>query len=188
MPNHCWNYLQAPDGDISVFEQYLTTKMRGSPFISDVPLSDDEELCLAPDCGYPETFLDFQKIIPMAQNLLNGDGWYDWRIRHWGTKWNSYDGHVQDEGIGFNTAWGPPTPVIAALSKLVQKPLRLTFDEPGNDFCGEFLANPDGTCVDNTYSPRDQAPEALRDELGIDDEEELDRLYEQQLQEATGQD
>ena len=46
--------------------------------------------------------IDFDKIIPQPEGLYMGDlgekerqiykdnNWYDWRHKHWGTKWNSY--------------------------------------------------------------------------------------------------
>jgi hypothetical protein len=64
--------------------------------------------------------------------------------------------------------------VIVELAKQIGKPLRLIYDESGMDFCGEVLAQPDGTYVDNCYSPRSDAPAELKDDLMIDEEEELD--------------
>ena len=161
MPNDCYNYLEAPDGDLSLIVDYFSTARR-----SYSPL--------------PEVFLDFEKILPMPEELrgteapTDNPNWYDWCCENWGTKWNSYDGNVTDDGIGFNTAWSPPSPVITALSKQIGKPLRLIYDESGMDFCGEVLAQPDGTYVDNCYSPRSDAPAELKDDLMIDEEEELD--------------
>ena len=48
--------------------------------------------------------------------------WYDWRVRHWGTKWNCYE--CEDEGdrrIAFLTAWAPPDPVFDALARRYPK-------------------------------------------------------------------
>jgi hypothetical protein len=164
MPNDCYNYLEAPDGDVSLIADYFSTRKREySPL--------------------PEVFLDFQKIIPMPKELEGTESpsdkpnWYDWCNANWNTKWNSYDGNVTDDGISFNTAWAPPTPVIAALAKQIEKPLRLIYDEMGMDFCGEVLAYPDGTYEDNCYSPRTDAPQSLKDDLMIDEEEELDENY-----------
>ena len=161
MPNHCYNYLEAPDGDLSLIADYFSTEKRS---YSDLP----------------DVFLDFQKIVPMPKELKgttspsDGPNWYDWWVSNWGTKWNSYDGNVTDDGISFNTAWAPPTPVIVALAKQIDKPLRMIYDESGMDFCGEVLAYPDGNFIDNCYSPRSEAPDHLRDDLMIDEEEELD--------------
>ena len=47
--------------------------------------------------------------------------WYDWSIKNWGTKWNSYDAYNTSSYDGyemeFNTAWSAPHPVIDALAK-----------------------------------------------------------------------
>jgi hypothetical protein len=153
MPNDCYNYLEAPEGDVSLIVDYISTEKRDwSPL--------------------PDTFLDFEKIAPTPEDV--GDDWYGWRSENWGARSNSYEGQVTEDGISFNTAWSPPIPVIAALAKQVGKPLRLIYDEAGMDFCGEVLANPDGTYVDNCYSPRSDAPAQLKDDLMIDEEEDLD--------------
>jgi hypothetical protein len=73
---------------------------------------------------------DFSK--PIAERLqFNGDNWYDWNVRNWGTKWDVAvrDGEDYPEtellveedwsdrlGYRFNTAWSPPLPAIEALS------------------------------------------------------------------------
>lgn len=150
MPNDCYNYLEAPEGDVSLIVDYFSTEKREwSPL--------------------PDTFLDFEKIVPMPEEV--GENWYGWRNENWGTRSNSYEGLVQDEGISFNTAWSPPTPAIAALAKQIERPLRMIYDEPGMDFCGEVLAYPDGTYDDNCYSPRSEAPEQLKEDLAIDEDD-----------------
>lgn len=162
MPNYCYNYLEAPEGDVSLIADYFSTQK-----------SEYSDL--------PDVFLDFEKILPMPKELKNTEApkdqpnWYDWSVENWGTKWNSFEGNVTDAGIGFSTAWSPPIPVIAALAKKIGKTLRLTYDEPGMDFCGDMIAMPNGKFVDNCYSPRSDAPEELREELGIG-EEDLDNV------------
>lgn len=161
MPNDCYNYLQAPDGDVSLIADYFSTEKRDwSPL--------------------PDVFLDFQKILPMPKKLEKtessdkGPNWFSWRNENWGTRSNSYDGQVLDEGIGFHTAWSPPIPVIVELAKQIGKSLRLIYDEPGMDFCGELIVDADGKHCDEVYSPRSEAPDHLREDLMIDEEEELD--------------
>jgi len=162
MPNDCYNYLEAPDGDLSLIADYIST--------AKLSYSD-----------LPEVFLDFEKILPIPKELENTDpnedslNWYNWCVENWGTRSNSYEGQAQDEGISFNTAWSPPVGVIVALSKRIGKSLRLIYDEPGMDFCGEFIADADGRgYTDRVYSPRSDAPKHLKDDLMIDEEEELD--------------
>lgn len=55
------------------------------------------------------------------QNLVlyGATAWYDWCIKHWGTKWNSYENTwVNQDTITFMTAWNAPEPVIAQLAKM----------------------------------------------------------------------
>lgn len=45
--------------------------------------------------------------------------WYDWCIKYWGTKWNTYSNEQQDEDtIIFKTAWSNPEPVMLKLSEM----------------------------------------------------------------------
>jgi hypothetical protein len=79
--------------------------------------------------------IDFEKIIPMPENIFRGNlgdeerqlygknNWYDFGIAHWGTKWNSApkdDPHKYAGGnrLEFQTAWDPPEPVIVRLSEM----------------------------------------------------------------------
>lgn len=161
MPNYCWNYLEAPDGDFRNIQPYISiakeSELRGSVY----------------------HFLDFEKILPMPEELKGTESpkdkpnWYDWAVENWGTKWNSFDGNISDDysGVGFVTAWSPPIPVISALAKKIGKRLRLIYDEPGMDFCGECIAYPDGTFDNNEYSPRADAPDNIKEDLSIEDEE-----------------
>jgi hypothetical protein len=78
---------------------------------------------------------------------FNGDNWYDWNVRNWGTKWDvavhnddkypdtvlhQHKSEGEDQWLvyGFNTAWSPPFPAIEKLSSLVPNcVLTLTFQE-----------------------------------------------------------
>lgn len=45
--------------------------------------------------------------------------WYDWCCKNWGTKWNTCNTQQPDtDTVIFDTAWAPPKPVIAQLSKM----------------------------------------------------------------------
>jgi hypothetical protein len=80
--------------------------------------TDMETYKLQKDPNHDDTFFDFQ-----------GNNWYDWNVRNWGTKWDVAVGDDKDEypdttmeqhGKGviynFNTAWSQPTPAILTLS------------------------------------------------------------------------
>ena len=68
------------------------------------------------------------------------DNWYDWRWKHWGTKWDACDSYVDEDAdgdllISFDTAWSFPTPVALELSKLFPT---LTFNYDANEESGEY--------------------------------------------------
>ena len=153
MANDCYNYLQAPNGDVSLIADYFST--------TKVPYS-----------SLPDTYLDFEKIIPTTK--VGKKNWYEWTNKNWGCRGNSYEGYVSDEGIGFNTPWSPPVGAIVELAKQIGKPLRLIYDEPNMDFCGELKVKANGHHKNKVYSPRSKAPKNLREDLMIDEEEELD--------------
>jgi len=66
------------------------------------------------------------EITDMGKTVFNNkikygcDDWYDFRIKYWGTKWNSCNTYHNDDltMICFDTAWSPSIPVIKALAKL----------------------------------------------------------------------
>jgi hypothetical protein len=79
--------------------------------------------------------IDFEKIIPMPDNIYRGNlgpkeaelygenNWYDWSICNWGTKWNSYGYDwlpydANDDRLTFATAWSAPHPVIQKLAEM----------------------------------------------------------------------
>jgi hypothetical protein len=150
MANDCYNYLEAPEGDLSLIADYISTAKREySPL--------------------PEVFLDFEKILPVPAKAKKK--YMDWTNEHWGCRGNSYDGYAQDEGISFNTPWSPPVGVIVELAKRIGKSLRLTYDEPGMDFCGELTVTAGGKFKNKTYSPRKKAPKKLREDLAVDEDD-----------------
>ena len=99
--------------------------------------------------GIKENPFDFNKIIPMPDNIYKGDigreelelygknNWYDWSIKNWGTKWNSRDTYVSGNSICFWTAWSPCLPIIEAMSKLFPDVIiDYWYEESGDGFCG----------------------------------------------------
>lgn len=61
---------------------------------------------------------------PSINDTVIGN-WYKWHNSHWDTKWDAYDQYsiycFPEHKIiyRFNTAWGPPTPVIEELARLI---------------------------------------------------------------------
>ena len=78
------------------------------------------------------------------------DNWYNWNINNWGTKWSAsevwHDRTDDDSTIagqtnyGFDTAWSPAEPVVAALAEKFPT-LRIAhrYCEAGMGYAGEVL-------------------------------------------------
>ena len=101
--------------------------------------------------------IDFEKIIPMPENIYRGDlgpsemkkygenNWYNFRTGHWGTKWNAYGfedyiDYSKDETLMFQTAWSAPHPVIEQLAKMYPD-ITITHKWADEDLgmnCGEY--------------------------------------------------
>lgn len=94
----------------------------------------------------------FDCLVPMPEALRKpdgGDGWYNWSVDNWGTKWDVrgdevYTSHdVTDEGLSrltldFTTAWAPPSEWLQRVAPLYPTlQFTLWFDEPGACFAGK---------------------------------------------------
>lgn len=79
--------------------------------------------------GTEKECFDFNKLIPMPEYIFRGNlgqeerekygknNWYDWSCDNWGTKWNSYDCCISEDGstYEFSTAWDIPKPIYLEL-------------------------------------------------------------------------
>lgn len=63
--------------------------------------------------------------------------WYEWRLEHWGCKWDAKNVYKDKELLIFDTPNSTPKPIITALSKMFPN---TTFEwywaEEGNNFSG----------------------------------------------------
>ena len=107
-----------------------------------------------------DTCIDFEKIVPMPDNIFCGNlgnkerelygenNWYDWSIHNWGTKWNAYSDYFdEDENtMTFDTAWSCPIPVLDALARLCYDH-NVSFDGKwADEDCGNNVGEFDGNC------------------------------------------
>ena len=98
---------------------------------------------------------DFNNIVPMPKNIYRGslgtveeekygkNNWYHWSIDNWGTKWNSVDTRVEENGstlsYNFMTAWDCPRQIVDALMRMrktILKDISINWDcvhEDGNE-------------------------------------------------------
>ena len=124
MPNWCINQLEVtgPDADLDRFLEATTSD--------------------ADDNG--DRHLSFDRLVPMPAEYEQGELWYNWRIEHWGTKWDlgtdTDSVPVVDDDLifwEFSTAWAPPEPwLLAASEKFPTLTFTLGYDEPGMCFAG----------------------------------------------------
>jgi len=146
MPNYCSNTLVCTSGKNigAVLAPYISNK--------------DEEGKIT------DPFLDFQKIHPMPDEPIvenkeykSMPDWYNWRVKNWGTKWNSSD-NVTLEGLEhnnekledieayyFQTAWSPAIGVIEKLAEITGESFILYYSEEGIGFFGKTIITPTST-------------------------------------------
>lgn len=115
-----------------------------------------------------ENGLSFNKIKPTPPELLEGNGWYDWRLENWGTKWDLSEEEqreVADQLISeiadfqaiFMTAGSPPLQAIAALSEIFpHDQFALDYFESGCWFAGTAIIS-QGEIDDNQVDDADVA-------------------------------
>lgn len=103
-----------------------------------------------------DTKFSMENFVPTPNELLDGEGWYDWRVNNWGTKWDLGDEVFIDqmgEGIslGYQTAWAPNVNFWAQFSKMYPVKISHRYFEEGVCFIGEALIEDgaiDDYCVD----------------------------------------
>jgi hypothetical protein len=113
-----------------------------------------------------ENGLSFEKIKPTPPELLEGNGWYDWRLQNWGTKWDLSEEEqreIADQLISesadfqatFMTANSPPIEAIAALSEMFpHDQFTLDYFESGCWFAGTAIIS-QGEIDDNQVDDAD---------------------------------
>lgn len=105
--------------------------------------------------------------------------WYDWSIEHWGTKWNSCNTMVSEDGktVWFDTAWAPSTEAISKFAKM-HPDLEITheFAEEQMGFYSGMMEYKDGKMVENTeFAPYSKEAYEMSFELwGCEDEYRFD--------------
>ena len=112
-----------------------------------------------------------QTLIPMDEKLLEisgfsdnyeVQGWYEWRLDNWGTKWDIYETHcnridANTLSMTFYTAWSPPIPVFDKLVDMGFEVNARYLDE-GWMYIGEYDNGEDWT-TDNVEGVVDTRPE-----------------------------
>jgi Api92-like protein with ferredoxin domain len=105
---------------------------------------------------------EFDHFIQGLKNMrLHGNlSWYDWSIKHWGTKWNAYqqnDKRNTSNTIYFQTAWSSPIELIKTLSsQFPEIELELTYaDEDTSSNSGRIKYK--GGQITESFQPESQS-------------------------------
>lgn len=153
MPNWCENRVTVSAGNEQEEKQLAELKAifeSENPFNKIYPQPDWANL------PHPET-----GELPQSEEIKNSDGqvihvsnrwadgtqddrWYDWRVHHWGTKWDLCKNDIEwgDEEsdyitMHFDTAWAPPEGIATELkNKFPDLSITWFYDEPGMEFAG----------------------------------------------------
>lgn len=99
MPNNIVNilHIDADENNVKKVLDFLSAEKNAN--------TEDNEL------------ISFNSIVKMPEELED-DGWYDWRLNHWGTKWDAYNiERLDDKTLSFMTAWSGVPDLMAKLSK-----------------------------------------------------------------------
>ena len=152
MPNDCMNYVSIKIKD----DKELFDRIKKN-------LEDEENPTLFSTL-YPEPDYDKVDVIEAFGCKIVEDrsqAWWDWRVTHWGTKWELYDVDIptieyqEDEeheqysvSLPFSTAWSPPvewydyvTENYPAIS------IDASYEEFGCCFAGEYSSGKGDNCV-----------------------------------------
>jgi len=129
MPNWCYNRVEIYGEEAKEIAEKIASEETPFDFAKIVPEPDYDKIEVEPT---------FQK----EDSDFRMPTWWDWRVQNWGTKWNSSECEVtimDDEQVEytFNTAWGPPEPIIHKLRELYPDvSITAFYDEPGMELAG----------------------------------------------------
>ena len=129
MPNWCYNRVEIYGEGAEKIADKISSEETSFDFAKIIPEPDYDKIEVEPTFEKEDS--DFR--MPT--------GW-DWRVQNWGTKWNSSECEVtiMDDAqveFTFNTAWGPPEPIIHKLRELYPDvSITAFYDEPGMELAG----------------------------------------------------
>ena len=126
MPNHVKHDITFSGARVAVDAVLGTIRGKTKGDDGEFPAIDFEELVPMP-ASVRETMgleLTFEQMAEMRK--AGKENWYDWRVDHWGTKWNAFDvsTELDDEDrtiLHFSTAWDTPHPILRKLVEICRK-------------------------------------------------------------------
>ena len=167
MPNHCYNRVTFySDNEQDVQTLYEIFESGTNPYSkhptvfgqiipepnwAEIPLTaeDQHEYSFSNprgEVGELPVMTDHKMLgkgLRFASTDQQDDRWYNWRVHHWGTKWDCYDLTISEDDMpngfeaSFNTAWSPPEDICNALKeKFEGMSVSWFYDEPGMEVAG----------------------------------------------------
>jgi len=149
VPNWCLNKLTVEHTDPAMVDRFVQSYNKGT-------------VC--------------NEFIPKPQDI--GDGWYEWCLNNWGTKWDigADIGTDHEERYGlkatvvgnqancsFDSAWSPPIHLYEKLNELGYK-VHASYFEPGMAYCGIWQ---DGEDHYVEYTDKDMIPKRIWDDYNL---------------------
>ena len=162
MPNHCDNTLTIK-GNFEHRREFVD-KNRGFSYNDKMKEREYSDL-------------SFHASVPVPKKHINppkkgkGDGWYNWCINNWGTKWECWEEHCSHDPIGtsycFTTAWSPPVEWVRKVSrKFPHLEFQVEWAEEGGEG-GYFMYQGGDLFYDNMMTE-----EQWKKAWGVEDDEE----------------
>ena len=114
---------------------------------------------------------------------LKEEGWYEWNIENWGTKWNcdaqdwvKVENPNADESsvtFWFDSAWSPPTALYEFIEATSTLNIKASYNEGGMGFVGEFVDGVDECFNYESLEDLEDIPEHLVDEWNLAEQMEM---------------
>jgi hypothetical protein len=114
---------------------------------------------------------------------LKEEGWYEWNIENWGTKWNcdaqdwvKVENPSADESsitFWFDSAWSPPTALYEFIEATSTLNIKASYNEGGMGFVGEFVDGVDECFNYECLEDLEDIPEHLVDEWNLAEQMEM---------------
>ena len=114
---------------------------------------------------------------------LKEEGWYEWNVENWGTKWNcdaqdwvKVENPSADESsvtFWFDSAWSPPTALYEFIESTSTLNIKASYNEGGMGFVGEFVDGVDECFNYECLEDLESIPEHLVDEWNLAEQMEM---------------
>ena len=166
MPNWCSNVVSITHTDAHMLERARSAFARGELLNEFIPcpqaLMDDRATSYGGDNAAE---YDAIRAVNVAEHGF--ESWYDWRVAHWGTKWdigNEEGAEIVGDvlQLDFDSACAPPIEAYERLEELGFA-VESFYYEPGMMFCGSWINGVDDF-IDIPQTSQ-EAAEVIPDEI-----------------------